>query len=160
MAEEQKEQVEKEKAVEKEEKQTKSAAKSKAAQGISKEQVFEFFDGLNLLQLSEFIKEFEDRYGVEAAAPVAVAAQGAPGVGGAQGPAEEEKTEFNPVLASVGEQRINVIKEIRAITGLGLKEAKALVEGAPQPVKEAVPKAEAEEIKKKLEAVGAKVEIK
>jgi large subunit ribosomal protein L7/L12 len=161
MAEEEKEQVKPEEAEaeKKELKAKKSPAGKKAASGISKDQVFEFFDNLNLLELSEFIKEFEDRYGVTAVAPVAMPA-GVVSAGAGEAEAAEEKTEFTPVLAEVGEQRINVIKEIRAITALGLKEAKALVEGAPQPVKEAIPKAEAEEIKKKLEAVGAKVEIK
>jgi|GEM_PF-432356 len=165
MVEEEKEQVKTQEpeAEKKEEKAKKtSAGKSegstgKAADGISKEQVFEFFDSLNLLELSEFIKEFEERYGVTAAAGVAMPASAMPA---GEAEAEEEKTEFTPMLVSVGEKRINVIKEIRAITALGLKEAKALVEGAPQAIKEDIPKAEAEEIKKKLEAVGAKVEIK
>ncbi len=160
MAEEEKEQTEQEKPAAKEEKPKKAAGKSKSASGITKEQVFEFFDNLNLIELSDFIKEFEERYGVTAAAPVAMAAGMPIGGAAAEAAAEEEKTEFDVILSSVGEQRINVIKEIRAITGLGLKEAKALVEGAPQPVKEGIPKAEAEEIKKKMEAVGAKVDIK
>lgn len=123
---------------------------------ISKEQVFEFFDKLTLLELSEFVKQFEERYDVSAA-PMMVAGA-APGAA----PAEdaEEQTEFSVVLTEIGDKRINVIKEVRAITKLGLKEAKELVEKVPSPVKEGVPKAEAEEIKTKLEGVGAKVEIK
>ena len=126
---------------------------------ITKEQVFEFFDNMTVLELSQFIKEFEERYGVSAAAPVAVAAvAGAPGAGPAE--AAEEKTEFTVILKEVGEKRIDVIKEIRKITGLGLKESKELVEKAPQTVKEGVSKEEAEKIKQTLEAAGAKVEIK
>jgi large subunit ribosomal protein L7/L12 len=112
---------------------------------------------LTVLEASELSKLLEEKWGVSAAAPVAVAA-----AGGAAAPAAaaEEKTEFDVILASFGENKINVIKEVRAITGLGLGEAKALVEGAPKAVKEAVSKAEAEDIKKKLEDAGAKVELK
>ena len=112
---------------------------------------------LTVLEASELSKMLEEKWGVSAAAPVAVAA-----AGGAAAPAAavEEKTEFDVVLAAFGDNKINVIKEVRAITGLGLGEAKALVEGAPKTVKEAVAKAEAEDIKKKLEAAGAKVELK
>jgi large subunit ribosomal protein L7/L12 len=112
---------------------------------------------LTVLEASELSKLLEEKWGVSAAAPVAVAA-----AGGAAAPAAavEEKTEFDVILTSFGENKINVIKEVRAITGLGLGEAKALVEGAPKAVKEAAPKAEAEEIKKKLEAAGAKVDLK
>ena len=124
---------------------------------ITKEQVFEFFDKLTLIDLSEFVKEFEERYDVSAAAPVMAVAGGA--VAGAAEEAEE-KTEFTVMLIDAGEKRINVIKEVRAITQLGLKEAKAVVEEVPSAVKEDVSKEEAEEIKKKLEAVGAKIEIK
>ena len=113
---------------------------------------------LTVLEASELSKMLEEKWGVSAAAPVAVAA--APGAGAAAAAPAEEKTEFDVVLAAFGENKINVIKEVRAITGLGLGEAKALVEGAPKTVKEAAPKAEAEEIKKKLEAAGAKVELK
>ena len=114
---------------------------------------------LTVLEASELSKMLEEKWGVSAAAPVAVAA--APGAGGgAAAPAAEEKTEFDVVLAAFGDNKINVIKEVRAITGLGLGEAKALVEGAPKTVKEGVAKAEAEDIKKKLEAAGAKVELK
>jgi large subunit ribosomal protein L7/L12 len=113
---------------------------------------------LTVLEASELSKMLEEKWGVSAAAPVAVAAAG----GGAAAPAAaaEEKTEFDVVLAAFGDNKINVIKEVRAITGLGLGEAKALVEGAPKTVKEGVAKAEAEDIKKKLEAAGAKVELK
>jgi large subunit ribosomal protein L7/L12 len=113
---------------------------------------------LTVLEASELSKMLEEKWGVSAAAPVAVAAAG--GAGGAAAPAAEEKTEFDVVLASFGDNKINVIKEVRAITGLGLGEAKALVEGAPKAVKEGVSKAEAEDIKKKLEDAGAKVELK
>ena len=112
---------------------------------------------LTVLEAAELSKLLEEKWGVSAAAPVAVAAAG--GAAAAAAPAEE-KTEFDVVLTEAGAQKINVIKEVRAITGLGLKEAKDLVEGAPKPVKEGVNKAEAEEIKKKLEAAGAKVELK
>ncbi|MDP2779020.1 50S ribosomal protein L7/L12 [Devosia sp.] len=110
---------------------------------------------LTVLEASELSKMLEEKWGVSAAAPVAVAA-----AGGAAAPAAEEKTEFDVILASFGENKINVIKEVRAITGLGLGEAKALVEAAPKAVKEGVNKAEAEDIQKKLEAAGAKVELK
>ena len=113
---------------------------------------------LTVLEASELSKMLEEKWGVSAAAPVAVAA--APGAGAAAAAPAEEKTEFDVVLAAFGENKINVIKEVRAITGLGLGEAKALVEGAPKTVKEGANKAEAEDIKKKLEAAGAKVELK
>ncbi|MGN6102437.1 MAG: 50S ribosomal protein L7/L12 [Devosia sp.] len=113
---------------------------------------------LTVLEASELSKMLEEKWGVSAAAPVAVAA--APAAGGPAAPAAEEKTEFDVILTSFGDNKINVIKEVRAITSLGLGEAKALVEGAPKPVKEGVSKAEAEDIKKKLEAAGAKVDLK
>jgi large subunit ribosomal protein L7/L12 len=113
---------------------------------------------LTVLEASELSKMLEEKWGVSAAAPVAVAA--AAGGGAAAAAPAEEKTEFDVVLAAFGDNKINVIKEVRAITGLGLGEAKALVEGAPKTVKEGVNKAEAEDIKKKLEAAGAKVELK
>ncbi|GIL01668.1 MAG: 50S ribosomal protein L7/L12 [Alphaproteobacteria bacterium] len=114
---------------------------------------------LTVLEAAELSKMLEEKWGVSAAAPVAVAAiAGAPGAAGAE--PVEEKTEFDVVLAATGEKKIEVIKEVRAITGLGLKEAKDLVEGAPKTVKEGVSKAEADEIVKKLEAAGAKVELK
>ena len=125
---------------------------------LTQEQVLSYFDGLTLLELSEFIKAFETRYGVTAA--VAAAAPAAGAGGGAAAEKAEEQTEFTAVLATVGEQRINVIKEIRAITGLGLKEAKDLVEGAPKPVKEGVNKADAEKFKAQLEKAGAKVDLR
>jgi large subunit ribosomal protein L7/L12 len=128
------------------------------AENISKEQVIDFIASMTVLELSELVKELEDKFGVSAAAPMAVAAAGAPAAGAA--PAEEEKTEFDAVLLAAGDQKIQVIKVVRQITGLGLKEAKALVDGAPAKVKEAVSKDEAESIKKQLEEVGASVEIK
>jgi len=112
--------------------------------------------GLTVLEAAELSKMLEEKWGVSAAAPVAVAAAG----GGAAAAPAEEKTEFTVVLAAAGDKKIEVIKEVRAITGLGLKEAKDLVEGAPKPVKEGVNKKDAEDMKKKLEAVGAKVELK
>ena len=120
--------------------------------------VLESIDVWTVLDLNRLVKGIEEKYGVTAAAPVAVAAVA--GAGAAAAPAAEEKTEFAVVLANVGANKIQVIKEVRAITGLGLKEAKDLVEAAPKAVKEGIPKAEAEEIKGKLEAVGAKVELK
>ncbi|NOX79537.1 MAG: 50S ribosomal protein L7/L12 [Deltaproteobacteria bacterium] len=125
---------------------------------VTKEEVIEFISSMSVLELSELIKELEDKFGVSAAAPVAVAAVGAPAAGG--GDAAAEQTEFTVVLTAAGDQKIKVIKEVRAITSLGLKEAKALVEDAPQPVKEGVSKDEANEIKEKIEAVGGSVEIK
>ena len=122
---------------------------------VTKEQVVSFIENMSVLDLSQLVKELETKFGVSAAAPVAVAAAGA-----AAGPAAEAKTEFTVVLAAAGEKKIDVIKEVRTITGLGLKEAKDLVEGAPKPLKEGVAKKDAEEMKKKLEAVGAKVELK
>ncbi len=124
---------------------------------ITKEQVVEFIENMTVLEMAEFVKELEDKFGVSAAAPVAVAA--APGAEGGAA-AAEEKDEFDVVLTSAGDKKINVIKVVRAITGLGLKEAKELVEGAPKPVKEAVAKADAEELKKQLEEAGASVELK
>src|SRR3954464_3083032 len=124
---------------------------------ISKEQVVSFIENMSVLELSQLVKELETKFGVSAAAPMAVAM---PGAAAGAGPAAEAKTEFTVVLTVAGDKKINVIKEVRAITGLGLKEAKDLVEGAPKTVKEGVNKAAADEIKKKLEAEGAKVEIK
>ena len=123
-------------------------------EGVSREQVKDYIKNMTLMDAAALVKELEEELGVSAAAPVAVAAAG-PVVAAA-----EEKTEFNVILAETGEKKIQVIKVVREITGLGLKEAKDLVDGAPKPVKEAVPKAEAEAIKKKLEEQGAKVEIK
>jgi large subunit ribosomal protein L7/L12 len=124
---------------------------------VTKDDVVEFISGMSVLELSEFIKELEEKFGVSAAAPVAVAAAGAAPADAA--PAEE-KTDFDVILAGIGDQKIKVIKEVRAITSLGLKEAKDLVESAPQPIKEGVSKDEAQEIKEKIEAVGGSVEVK
>lgn len=124
----------------------------------SKEQVFEFIDKMTILEMSEFIKEFEDRYGVTAAAPVAVAA--AAGAPAAAAAAEEEKTSFDVILTAAGEKKIQVIKVVRELTSLGLKEAKELVDGAPKPVKSGISKEEADATKAKLEEQGASVEIK
>ena len=126
---------------------------------VTKEDVIEYISNMSVLELSELSKEFEEKFGVSAAAPVAVAAAGPAGDAGAAA-AAEEKTEFDVILASAGDQKIKVIKEVRAITSLGLKEAKELVEGAPQPIKEGVTKEEAADIKTKIEAVGGSVEIK
>jgi len=125
---------------------------------ITKDQVIEWLSSQSVLEISGLVKDLETKWGVSAAAPVAVAAAAAPAAAGAA--EAEEKTEFTVVLVSGGENKIGAIKEVRAITGLGLKEAKDLVEGAPKPVKEGASKADAEEIKKKLEAIGAKVELK
>lgn len=129
---------------------------------ITREDVIKFIENMTVLELSQLIKELEERFGVSAAAPVAMAAMPMPGAAaaGAPAPAEEEKTEFTVVLTAVGDKKINVIKEIRAITNLGLKEAKDLVENLPSNVKEGIPKQEAEEIAKKLREAGATVEIK
>jgi len=124
---------------------------------ITREQVVDFLSNMPVIQMADLIKTLEDKWGVKAA-PVAVAA--APAAGGAAAPAVEEKTEFTVELKEAGANKINVIKVVREVTGLGLKEAKDLVEGAPKAVKEAVSKAEAEELKKKLEDAGAKVELK
>jgi large subunit ribosomal protein L7/L12 len=123
------------------------------------EQVVEIVEKMSLLEVAELVKALEDKFGVSAAAPVAVAAVGAAAGDGGDG-GGEEKTEFDVILTAAGDQKIKVIKEVRAITSLGLKEAKALVEGAPTPVKEGVTKDEANEIKEKIEAVGGSVEIK
>jgi large subunit ribosomal protein L7/L12 len=125
----------------------------------SKDDVFEFIDNMTIIQMSEFIKEFEERYGVSAAAPVAAVAA-APAAGGEGAAAAEEKTSFDVVLSAAGDKKIQVIKVVREITSLGLKEAKELVDGAPKPVKTGVSKEEADEIKGKLEEQGAVVEVK
>ena len=124
---------------------------------ITKAQVVEFIEKMTVLELAELVKELEEKFGVSAAAPVAVAA--APAAGG-EVAAVEEKDEFTVVLKASGDKKINVIKVVRAVTGLGLKEAKDLVDGAPQNVKESVSKAEAEDLKKQLEEAGATVELK
>ncbi len=123
----------------------------------TKDQVFEYIDKMTILEMSEFIKEFEERYDVTAAAPVAVAAAGAPAAAEA---AAEEKTSFDVILSAAGDKKIQVIKAVRELTSLGLKEAKELVDGAPQPVKTGVTKEEADAIKAKLEEQGAVVELK
>ena len=125
---------------------------------ITKEQIFEFIDNMTILDMSKFIKEFEERYGVTAAAPVAMAA--APGAAASAAPAAEEKTSFDVILTSAGDKKIQVIKVVRELTGLGLKEAKDLVDGAPKPVKTGISKEEADSMKAKLEEQGAAVEIK
>jgi large subunit ribosomal protein L7/L12 len=122
----------------------------------TKEDVIKYLEGISVLELSELVKELEEKFGVSAAAPVAAAA--APGAAG--GEAAAEKTEFELVLTAVGDKKIQVIKVIREVTGLGLKEAKELVDGAPKTVKEGVAKEEAEELKKKIEESGASVELK
>ena len=126
---------------------------------ITKEDVIEFIANMTVLELSEMVKEMEEKFGVSAAAPVAMMAGGPVGDGGGEG-AAEEKNEFDVILTTAGDKKIAVIKEVRAITGLGLKEAKALVDEAPKPVKEGVPKDEAEKIKGQLEEAGAQVELK
>ena len=126
---------------------------------ITKDQVIDWLSKQSVLEVADLVKELEEKWGVSAAAPVAVAAAGG-AAGGGDAPAAEEKDEFDVILAEAGSNKIAVIKEVRSITGLGLKEAKELVEGAPKPVKEGVAKDEAEEIKKKLEAAGSKVELK
>ena len=125
---------------------------------ITKEDVIEFISNMSVLELSELVKEMEEKFGVSAAAPMAMMAA-APGAGEA-GAAAEEQTEFDVVLIAIGDKKIQVIKEVRAITGLGLKDAKALVDDAPKPVKEAVSKDEAEKIKAQLEEAGAQIELK
>jgi large subunit ribosomal protein L7/L12 len=125
---------------------------------ISRAEVVDYLANMTVLELSQLIKELEDKFGVSAAAPVAMAVAAAPAA--AAGPVEEEKTEFDVVLTVCGPNKIQVIKEVRAVTSLGLKEAKEAVENAPTVLKEAISKAEAEEVKKKLEAQGATIEIK
>ena len=125
---------------------------------LSGDEVLDAIGEWNLIELSEFIKKFEEKFGVTAAAPVAMMA--GPGGGGGGAEEAEEKTEFDVILSAAGEKKINVIKEVRAITGLGLKEAKDLVEAAPAPVREKVTKEEADKIKAQLEGAGASVEVK
>jgi large subunit ribosomal protein L7/L12 len=126
---------------------------------LTKDQILDGIAELSVIQLSELLKEFEERFGVTAAAPVAVAAA-APAAGGDAGGAEEEKVEFDVVLTAAGDKKIQVIKEVRALTSLGLKEAKDLVEAAPKPVLEKVNKEDAEKARAALEAAGATVEVK
>ena len=125
---------------------------------LTKDQLIESIKGMTVLELSELVKALEEEFGVSAAAPVAVAA--APAAGAEAAAPAEEKTQFDVILAAFGDQKIQVIKVVRALTGLGLKEAKEVVEGAPKPIKEGVTKDEAEEAKKQLEDAGASVEIK
>ena len=125
---------------------------------ITKEDVIEFIANMSVLDLSEMVKEMEEKFGVSAAAPVAMMAAG-PADGGA-GAEAEEKTEFDVILIGFGDKKIQVIKEVRAVTGLGLKDAKELVDGVPQPLKEAVSKEEAEKIKEQIEGAGGQVDIK
>jgi large subunit ribosomal protein L7/L12 len=141
-------------------KQKSDTAKGKKGQTkMTKEQFFDHLDNLTVLELADYIKEFEERYGVSAVAasvPMAAPGSAAPQ---SDAQAEEEKTEFTVVLKAVGDKKINVIKTVREVTSLGLREAKDLVDSAPKPVKEGVPKEEAEEIKAKFEEVGAEVEL-
>lgn len=125
---------------------------------LGMDEILDAIGEMSLIEVSELVKKFEEKFGVSAAAPVAVAAGVAPAA--AEAAAEEEKTEFDVVLKEVGAEKIKVIKEVRALTGLGLKEAKAVVDGAPGPIKEGVEKEEAEKMKETLEAVGATIEIK
>ncbi len=125
---------------------------------LNQQDVIEYIKGMSVLEVSEMVKKLEDELGVQAAAAVPVAAFGAAGAGG--GEAAEEKTEFDVILTAIGDKKINVIKVVREVTSLGLKEAKDLVEAAPKAVKEGIPKDEAEEVKKKFEAAGAQVELK
>ena len=128
---------------------------------ISTGDLLDAFKEMTLIELSEFVKQFEETFDVKAAAPVAVAAPAAGGQGGAAAAEEaEEQDEFDVILEAAGDKKIQVIKEVRSLTSLGLKEAKDLVDGAPKPVKEGISKADAEAIKKKLEEAGAKVEVK
>ena len=126
-------------------------------ESITKEDVIEFVANMSVLELSELVKEMEEKFGVSAAAPVAMVA---PGAAAGEAAAAEEKTEFDVIITAAGDKKIAVIKEVRAITGLGLKDAKALVDEVPKPVKEGVPKEEAEKVKAQLEEAGAQVEVK
>lgn len=127
---------------------------------VTKEAVVEFIANMTVLELSELVKELEEKFGVSAAAPVAMPMTGMPAAEGGAAEAAEEKTEFDVILTAAGDKKIQVIKEVRAITGLGLKDAKALVDELPKPVKEGVPKEEAEKMKEQLEGAGAQVELK
>ena len=124
---------------------------------VAKQEILDAIGSMTVLELSQLIKDMEEKFGVSAAAAVSVAA---PAAGGAAAPAAEEKTEFTVMLAAAGENKVNTIKAVREVTGLGLKEAKDLVDGAPKPIKEGISKADAEAIKKKMEEAGAKVEVK
>ncbi len=135
-----------------------TAKEKKVKTNVTKEQFFSHLDSLTVLELADYIKEFEERYGVSAAAAMPMAAPGAAG-SQEEAKAEEEKTEFAVVLKAIGDKKINVIKTVREVTSLGLKEAKDLVDNFPKPVKEGISKEEAEEIKAKFEAVGAEIEL-
>ena len=124
---------------------------------IAKQEILDAISSMSVLELSQLIKDMEEKFGVSAAAAVAVAA---PAAGGAAAAAVEEKTEFTVTLIAAGENKVNTIKAVREVTGLGLKEAKDLVDGAPKPIKEGINKADAEALKKKMEEAGAKVEVK
>ena len=127
---------------------------------LSNEELLDAFKEMTLIELSEFVKQFEETFDVSAAAPVAVAAAGAPAASGEAAPAEEEKDEFDVILESAGDKKIQVIKEVRGLTSLGLKDAKDLVEGAPKPILEKAKKEDAEKAKEALEAAGATVTLK
>lgn len=127
---------------------------------ITKNEVLEWIDQATMMEISDLVKSLEDKYGISAAAAMPMVMAGAPAGGAEAKPEAEEKTEFTVILSAVGEKKINVIKAVREITSLGLKEAKDLVEGAPKPIKESISKEEAETIKKKFEEAGATVEIK
>lgn len=127
---------------------------------LTKDELISAIEQMSVLELNELVKALEEKFGVSAAAPVAVAAAPVAGAAAAAAPAQEEKTEFDVILTAAGDKKIQVIKVVRELTGLGLKEAKDLVDGAPKPVKQGVPKDQAEEIKKKLEEAGATVEVK
>ena len=127
---------------------------------ITKNEVMEWIDKATMLEISDLVKSLEEKYGISAAAAMPMMVAGGQAAGAEAKPAVEEKTEFNVVLSAIGEKKINVIKAVREVTSLGLKEAKDLVEGAPKPIKEGVSKEEAETIKKKFEEAGATVEIK
>ena len=127
---------------------------------ITKSEVMEWIDRATMLEISDLVKSLEDKYGISAAAAIPMAVGGTPAAGGGAAAAAEEQTEFNVILSAVGDKKINVIKVVREVTSLGLKEAKDLVEGAPKPIKEGVSKEEAATIKKKFEEAGATVEIK
>lgn len=138
--------------------QDRGAKKEDEMATVGKTEIVEALKNMTLLEVADLVKDLESTFGVSAAAPVAIAA--APGMAGGAGEAAEEKTEFTVILTDAGANKINVIKEVRAVTSLGLKEAKDLVEGAPKPVREGISKEEAADVKKKLEAAGAKVEVK
>jgi large subunit ribosomal protein L7/L12 len=127
---------------------------------ITKSEVMEWIDQATMLEISDLVKSLEDKYGISAAAAIPMAAGGAPAAAGGAAAAAEEQTEFNVILSAIGDKKINVIKVVREVTSLGLKEAKDLVEGAPKPIKEGVSKEEAATIKKKFEEAGATVEVK